>query len=253
MSMLAGKVALVTGAGQGVGRGIALALAKAGASVLVSGRTEAKLTAVCAEIEAAGAKAAPITCDVADLEAIKRTVEEAVAKFGGLDILVNNAYDGAFGPLLGLTDEGFQKGFVVGPFATFRFMVAAHPHIKARGGGAIVNLATSAAVRWDMSNYGAYAAAKEGVRALTRAGACEWGVDGIRVNTICPLANSPALDAWAKYRPEEAEAFFATVPLKRIGDCEVDIGAAVVFLVSPAAQYLTGATIPLDGGQARFG
>jgi NAD(P)-dependent dehydrogenase (short-subunit alcohol dehydrogenase family) len=253
MSVLAGKIAMVTGAGQGVGRGIALALAKAGASLLVVGRTEMKLLAVCAEIEAAGARAAPLLCDVSDTEAIKRTVEAAAVKFGGLDILVNNAYDGAFGPLLSLSDEGFQKGFVAGPFATFRFMVAAHPHLKARGGGSIVNLATSAAVRWDLSNYGAYAAAKEAVRALTRAGACEWGVDGIRVNTICPLANSPALEAWAKHRPEEAEAFFATVPLHRIGDCEADIGAAVVFIVSPAAAYLTGATIPLDGGQARFG
>ena len=253
MSLLAGKIAMVTGAGQGVGRGIALALAKAGASVLVVGRTEAKLLAVCAEIESVGARAAPLLCDVSDLEAVGQTVNAAAAKFGGLDILVNNAYDGVFGPLLSLTDEGFQRGFVSGPFATFRLMVAAHPHLKARGGGAIVNLGTSAAVRWDAANYGAYSAAKEAVRALTRAAACEWGADGIRVNTICPLANSPALDAWAKNRPEEAEAFFATVPLHRIGDCEADIGAAVVFIVSPAAAYLTGATVPLDGGQARFG
>jgi NAD(P)-dependent dehydrogenase (short-subunit alcohol dehydrogenase family) len=253
MDGLNGKIALVTGAGQGVGRGIALALAKAGATVAVTGRTLSKVEAVANEIEAAGGHAVALACDVAKREDIRNTVETTVARLGGLDILVNNAYDGAFGPLLSLSDEDFQKGFVAAPFATFRFMVAAHPHLKARDGASIINLATSAAVRWDMSGYGAYAAAKEGVRALTRAAAAEWGVDGIRVNTICPLANSPALDAWAKHRPEEAEAFFATVPLRRIGDCETDIGAVAVFLASPASGYLTGATLPVDGGQARFG
>ncbi|MDX2274553.1 MAG: SDR family oxidoreductase [Hyphomonadaceae bacterium] len=253
MGVLSNKVALVTGAGQGVGRGIALAMAKAGAAVCVSGRTEAKLHTVCGEIEAAGGKAAPIPCDVSDLAAIKRAVEQSAQAFGGLDILVNNAYDGAWGPLLSLSDEAFQKGFINGPFATFRFMIAAHPHLKARGGGAIINLATSAEVRWDMSNYGAYGAAKSSVRVLTRAAAAEWGVDNIRVNTVCPLANSPALDAWTKHNAAEAEAFFATIPLRRIGDCEADIGEAAVFLASDSARYLTGATIPLDGGQARFG
>jgi NAD(P)-dependent dehydrogenase (short-subunit alcohol dehydrogenase family) len=253
MDVLSGKVALVTGAGQGVGRGIALALAKAGAAVVVTGRTLAKVEAVTREIEAAGGRAVAIACDVSKIEDIHRTVVESVERLGGIDILVNNAYDGAFGPLLSLSDQDFQKGFVNAPFATFRFMVAVHPHMKARGGGNIINLATSAAVRWDMSGYGAYAAAKEGVRALTRAAAAEWGADAIRVNTICPLANSPALDAWAKYRPEEAEAFFATVPLRRIGDCETDVGAVAVFLASSASAYITGATLPVDGGQARFG
>jgi NAD(P)-dependent dehydrogenase (short-subunit alcohol dehydrogenase family) len=252
MGVLDKKIALVTGAGQGVGRGIALAMAKAGASIAVTGRTESKLHAVCGEIEAAGAKATPIVCDVSDLASIKHTVAETVSAFGGIDILVNNAYDGAFGPLLSLSDEDFQKGFVAAPFATFRFMVAAHPHLKARGGGAIINLATSAEVRWDMSNYGAYGAAKAGVRVLTRAAAAEWGVDNIRVNTLCPLANSPALDAWTTNNPDEAKAFFTTVPLRRIGDCETDIGEAAVYLASDGARYLTGATIPLDGGQARF-
>lgn len=253
MDILSGKVALVTGAGQGVGRGIALALAKAGAAVAATGRTLSKLEAVVQEIEGAGGRAFALACDVCDAEQIKNAVDTTVSRLGGLDILVNNAYDGAFGPLLSLSDEAFQKGFVAGPFATFRFMTAAYPHLKARGGGAIINLATSAAVRWEMSNYGAYAAAKEGVRALTRAAAAEWGGDGIRVNTICPLANSPALDAWAKYRPEEAQAFFATVPLRRIGDCEADVGAAAVYLASPASGYITGVTLPVDGGQARFG
>ena len=115
--------------------------------------------------------------------------------------------------------------------------------------GGIVNLITSAAVRWDSSNYGAYAVAKQGVRALTRAAAGEWGVDKIRVNNIAPLAASPALANWIKHDPE-AKTFFQTVALKRVGDCEADIGRAVVALVSPEMDYLTGATLPLDGGQA---
>ncbi len=253
MPILEGKCAIITGAGQGVGRGIALALAKAGADVAVTGRTEAKLLDVCGEIEAAGGRAVPLTCDVSSLEQIKATVEKAAAALGGLDIVVNNAYDGAFGPLEHVDDAGFQKGFIAGPFATFRFMKASLPFLRARGGGSIINLATSAAVRWDMSNYGAYGAAKEAVRVLTRTAAAEWGPENIRVNTVCPLANSPALNGWTKAYPDEAAAFFKTVPLRRIGDCEQDIGKAVVFLCSPDAAYLTGATIPLDGGQARFG
>jgi NAD(P)-dependent dehydrogenase (short-subunit alcohol dehydrogenase family) len=253
MGILEGKIALITGAGQGVGRGIALALAKEGAAIALVGRTQAKLAAVAEEIGAFGGKARAIVCDVTIADNIAATVEEAHRTLGGPHILVNNAYDGALGPLLAQDDAAFQKGFVAGPFATFRFMKACHPHFKDAGEGSIINLATSAAVRWDMANYGAYGAAKEAVRVLTRAAAAEWGADGIRVNTICPLANSPALAGWAKARPAEAEAFFNTVPLRRIGDCEQDIGRAVVFLCSPDAAYITGATIPLDGGQARFG
>jgi NAD(P)-dependent dehydrogenase (short-subunit alcohol dehydrogenase family) len=107
-------------------------------------------------------------------------------------------------------------------------------------------------VRWDSSNYGAYAVAKQGVRALTRAAAGEWGRDNIRVNNIAPLAASPALANWIKHDPE-AKTFFETVALKRVGDCESDIGRAVAALVGPGMSYVTGATLPVDGGQAYFG
>jgi NAD(P)-dependent dehydrogenase (short-subunit alcohol dehydrogenase family) len=252
VTTLAGKVALVTGAGQGVGQGIVLALARAGAAVAVTGRTASKLLATCETIREAGGNAKPFTCDVRSAADISRTVADTVTAFGGIDILVNNAYEGAFGPLLSLDDVAFMRGIEAGPLATFRFMKACYPHLKARGGGDIVNLVTSAAQRWDSSNYGAYAVAKQGIRALTRAAASEWGPDGIRVNNIAPLASSPALAAWAEASPGEATAFFKTVPQGRIGDCEADIGRAVVALVGPDMRYLTGATLPLDGGQALF-
>ena len=202
MAELAGKLALVTGAGQGVGEGVALALAAAGATVAVAGRTESKVVATAKTITSRGGKALAIDCDVFKAEDITRTVARTVESLGGIDILVNNAYDGAFGPLLSMDDEAFMRGIHSGPLASFRFMRACHPHFVARGGGNIVNLVTSASVRWDSSNYGAYAVAKQGIRALTRAAAGEWGRDNIRVNNIAPLAASPALAAWIKHDPE---------------------------------------------------
>jgi NAD(P)-dependent dehydrogenase (short-subunit alcohol dehydrogenase family) len=113
-----------------------------------------------------------------------------------------------------------------------------------------VNLASTSARRWDAANYGPYAATKEAVRALTRAAASEWGGDGIRTNVILPLAASPGLATWIEERPEESAAFLATVPLKRVGDCEKDIGEVVAFLCSDAASYVSGQSIAIDGGQA---
>ncbi len=252
MGSLSGKVAIVTGAGQGVGQGIALALASEGAAIAVLGRTRSKLAATCELIRERGARAEAFTCDVADTEAIPGLVERIAETFGGIDILVNNAYSGSYGPLLKMDDSEFQKGFVTGPFAAFAFMRACHPPMKARGGGSIVNLVTSAMVRWDQSTYGAYAAAKQALRSLTRTAAAEWGPDGIRAVNIAPHALSPGLKWWVENNPEEAEEFRRSIPLGYIGDCEEDIGRAVVALLQPAMRYLTGATIPLDGGQANF-
>ncbi len=253
MDVLRGRVALVTGAGQGVGQGIAAALAGAGASVAVVGRTEAKLQATCTLIRERGASVAPFTVDVEDADAVPPLVEQVVDTLGGVDILVNNAYTGSFGPLLSMSDDDFQRGFRTAPFAAFALMKACHPHMTARGGGSVINLVTSAMVRWDSSTYGAYAAAKQAVRSLTRTAAAEWGRDGIRVNAIAPHALSPGMESWTKANPEEAAEFVGSIPLGRIGECEQDIGRAVVALVGPDMSYLTGATVPLDGGQAFFG
>jgi NAD(P)-dependent dehydrogenase (short-subunit alcohol dehydrogenase family) len=250
---MAGRVALITGAGQGVGQGIALALATEGVSIAVVGRTAAKLEETCRLVRERGVEAEAFEIDVADTASLPGLVEAVVERFGRLDILVNNAYAGAYGTLLDLSDRAFQKGFLTGPFAAFSLMKAAHPHLKATGDGSIVNLVTSAMVRWDPTTYGAYAAAKQALRSLSRTAAAEWAVDGIRVNSIAPHALSPGLKGWTEANPEEAEEFVAAIPMRRIGDCEDDIGRAVVALVSPDLRYLTGATIPLDGGQAFFG
>ncbi|HPB22297.1 MAG TPA: SDR family oxidoreductase, partial [Novosphingobium sp.] len=112
--------------------------------------------------------------------------------------------------------------------------------------------ASSAGIRWDMSGYGAYGAVKQATRVLTRAAAAEWGRQNIRVLSIAPHAESPGLKWWIANNAEEAEAFFRTIPLGRIGKLEEDIGRAVAALCSSDMAYLTGATIPLDGGQANF-
>lgn len=252
MADLSGKVALVTGAGQGVGQGIALALAAAGAAVVVTGRTLAKLDATCAMVSERGRQALRIAGNVKDPASLAEMVERTVERFGGLDILINNAQEVPNGKLADVSDEAFLAGFESGPLATFRLMKLARPLMVARGGGVIVNLASSAGIRWDMSGYGAYGAVKQATRVLTRAAAAEWGRDGIRVLNIAPHAESPGLKWWIANNPEEAEAFFKTIPLGRIGKLEEDIGQAVVALCSPAMGYLTGATIPLDGGQANF-
>jgi len=249
--MLAGKVALVTGAGQGVGQGIAYALAGEGAKVAAAGRTVRKLERTCDEIVRRGGEAIAVRCDVKKPESLERCVSRVVEVYGGLDILVNNAQEVPLGELAQVSDEDFTTGWESGPLATFRLMKLCRPHMKP--GSSIVNLASTAAMRWDMSRYGAYAAVKEAIRALTRAAACEWGRDGIRTNVILPHAASPALQGWIDANPEEAAAFRATIPQQRIGDCETDIGHFVALLCSDGAAYVNGQTIAIDGGQARVG
>ena len=248
---LAGKVAIVTGAGQGVGRGIALALASAGASVVLVGRTVSKVEAVAAEIAGRGGAALAIGADVCSAGDIDRAVTTTVERFGTVDILVNNAQQVPMGRLLDVDESAVQAGWESGPLATLRFMRRCHPYLK--GGGVIINLGSRAGVRPDPVGRGAYAAAKEAIRALTRTAAVEWGHDGIRANVILPYAMSPALEQLAHDDPAAYDRTRLSVPLGRIGDAEADIGRAVVFLAGPDAAYLTGATIPLDGGNAFLG
>lgn len=249
--LLTGKSALVTGAGQGVGQGIAFALAAEGARVAVTGRTLEKLVNTCDLIRRRGGEALPVVCDVKSLTSMEDCLATVLKHFGGLQILVNNAQEVPLGTLEEVTDEIFAAGWESGPLATYRLMKLCRPHL--RGDGCIINLASSAGMRWDMTGYGAYAATKEAIRALTRAAACEWGAEGIRSNVILPHANSPGLQWWMENRPEEAQAFIATIPQRRVGECEKDIGRFVAVLCCDASAYVNGQSIALDGGQANLG
>lgn len=251
MGMLEGKIALITGAGQGVGQGIAFALSSEGATIAVTGRTTSKLESTCKTIEERGGRAIPVTCNVKSETSLVAMVEEVIEKLGTIDILVNNAQEVPLGTLHGVSDEVFSAGWESGPLATFRLMKLCHPHLK--GGGSIINLGSTAAKRWDMGGYGCYAATKEAIRSLTRAAACEWAEDGIRTNVILPHAKSPALAGWIKNDPAEAEEFFQTIPMRRIGECEEDIGRFVAMLCSESSAYVNGQTIAIDGGQAHLG
>lgn len=250
--MLKGKVALITGAGQGIGQGIALALASEGVDLLLAGRTLEKLEQTAQLAAERGVRTVPVACNVKSAEELAAAVDLAVRELGGVDILINNAQEVPLGPLDDVSDEAFTAGFESGPLAAFRLMKLVRPHMTARGGGTIFNFASSAGIRWDMAGYGAYGAVKQATRALTRAAASEWGSDNIRVLTIAPHAESPGLKCWMENNPEEARAFFRTIPLGRVGRLEEDIGRAIVALCGADLSYLTGATIPLDGGQANF-
>ncbi len=251
MKQLEGKVAFVTGAGQGVGQGIDFALAAEGARLAIVGRTLEKLDSTLSEIKARGGAGTALECNVKVAEDLARAVDTCVSELGGINILVNNAQEVPLGELHQVSDEAFAAGFESGPLATFRLMKLAYPHLK--GDGCIINLASTAAMRWDMSSYGAYAAVKEAIRSLTRAAACEWRPDGIRTNVILPHAKSPGLVWWMEHNPEEAEAFQRSIPQQRVGECEEDIGRFVVQLCCEGSRYVNGQTIAVDGGQAFLG
>lgn len=210
-----------------------------------------KVEATVAEIAKRGGKAIAIQCDVKNPELLANAVNKTVEAFGGINILVNDAQEVPLGALLNVPDKNFQAAWDSGPFATFRLMKLCYPHLK-KDGGSIINLASSAAKRWDMSGYGAYGAVKEAIRVLTRTAASEWGKDNIRTNAILPLANSPGMQWWVQNAPE-APAFLKTVPMQRIGDCEQDIGRFVALLCSEDCRYVNGQSIGLDGGQALIG
>jgi NAD(P)-dependent dehydrogenase (short-subunit alcohol dehydrogenase family) len=248
-----GKVALITGAGGGgTGRNVSLAFAKRGVAVAAVGRTRENIEETVRLVREHGVKAEAYVCDVRDGARITEVVDEVGKAFGRLDFLLNNAGTAPIGRLLDVSDAEITGSYEDTGLASFRFMKACYPLLKASGDAVIFNFTSSATLRWDMAGYGAYGAIKTMVRQLTRAAAAEWGEDGIRALTIAPHVLSPGLQSWIDSRPNEAEQFFRTIPLRRVGDPALDIAEAIVGLCGPEFRYLTGATIPLDGGQANF-
>ncbi|MFK4793557.1 SDR family NAD(P)-dependent oxidoreductase [Sphingobium sp. ZW T5_29] len=249
MGQLDGKVAIVTGGARGVAKGIATAFVKAGASVLIVDREEDLGRATEAELQGLGGDVAFLAVDLANREALPSIVTTAVYRFGKLDILVNAAQASHQLPLVDTTDEAMNLSFDTGFWPTFILMRAAHPHLV-ESRGCVINFGSGAAFD-GLPTQASYAAAKEAIRAISKVAANEWGPQGVRVNIVCPFANSPGVQAWREYAPADYDAQIAKVSLRRIGDCEKDIGAAVTFLASDAAAYITGQTLMVDGGQTK--
>ncbi|MER7926104.1 SDR family oxidoreductase [Streptomyces sp. NPDC096057] len=251
MARLAGRTALVTGGGQGVGRGIALALAAEGAAVVVTGRTESRLKDTAQEITARGGRAYTVVGDVGERDDVDRMVAETVREFGGLDVLVNNAQSSVQRRLEQTSYDDVELAYRSGPLAVFHAMRAALPHLR-KSRGNVVNLGSSAAVQGE-ATFAAYAMAKEAIRGLSRVAAREWGPYGVRVNVICPAALSPAAEDYLAAHPHKAAELAREIPLGRLGSPEADIGRAVAALVSDDMAYLTGATLMLEGGRTLIG
>ena len=261
MGNLKGKVAIITGAGRGIGRGIALRYGVEGVKVAVASRTRSSVDAVVQEIKDRGGTAIGITCDVGDHDQIKSMVGQTIEAFGAIDILANVAQ--GFGtpsepagspvvtPLENYRDEEWEHTFRTGATATLWAMKAVFPHMKDRG-GRIINFGS----KWGIEGYAgtvAYNATKEAIRALTRTGAREWGKYNIRVNCINPVIQTDAMESTAKDRPDLLEYLVKMTPVGRLGEPYRDAGGLAVFLASDDSDFLTGHTFPLDGGYTIFG
>lgn len=261
MGFLEGKTVIITGAGYAalsdgrcgsIGYGIATAYAKEGANLVITGRNVTKLEKAKEELEAKyGIEVLTVAADInsgADNQAVAESVvKQAVEKFGGIQVLINNAQASASGVTLAdHTMEQFDLAVYSGLYATFCYMKACHPYL-AESKGSVINFASGAGL---FGNYGqcAYAAAKEGIRGLSRVAATEWGPDGINVNIVCPIAWTAQLEQFEKAYPEAFKENVKMPPMGHYGDPETEIGRVCVQLASPDFKYMSGETITLEGG-----
>lgn len=261
MGFLTGKTAIITGGGRAtlndgrcgsIGYGIATAYAKEGANLVITGRNTKKLEDAKKELEELyGIKVLPLAADIsagADNESITAgVVQQTMDAFGRIDVLINNAQASASGVTLAdHTTEQFDLAVYSGLYAAFYYMKACYPHLKETK-GSVINFASGAGL---FGNFGqcAYAAAKEGIRGLSRVAATEWGKDGINVNVICPLAWTAQLENFEKAYPEAFKANVKMPPAGHYGDVELEIGRVCVQLASPDFKYMNGETLTLEGG-----
>lgn len=247
MGRLEGKVAVVTGASQGIGKALALAYAREGAAVVISGRRGDAIRAAAAELEAEGARVVAVQADVANREDAQRTIAAAEEHFGRLDVLANNAQTTKNALIEDIDEANIALTFGSGLHGTLWHMQAALPLLKVRG-GSILNLGSRQGI-YGQPGDGIYGANKEAIRALSRSAAREWGKFGIRVNVLNPAGLSPAAETFLNADPVRAQKYYDEISLGRFGRLMEDIAPVGVFLASDDGQYVTGQTINADGGQ----
>ena len=248
MKRLQDNVTIITGGGKGIGFGLAQAFAEEGSDLVLTGRTESRLLTAKEELETRyGIRVLPIVADGADEEAIREVVRKTIETFGRIDTLVNNAQVSRSGlPLIEHTKEDFDMAIFSGLYAAFFYMRECFPYLKETK-GSVINFASGAGMFGKLGQ-ASYAAAKEGIRGMSRVAAAEWGPDGVRVNVICPLAMTESLQQWRENFPDLYEKTIQGIPLGHFADPKNDIGRVCVFLASKDAEYVTGETITLQGG-----
>lgn len=248
MKRLQDNVTIITGGGKGIGFGLAQAFAEEGSDLVLTGRTESRLLTAKEELETRyGIRVLPIVADGADEEAIRGVVRKTIETFGRIDTLVNNAQVSRSGlPLIEHTKEDFDMAIYSGLYAAFFYMRECFPYLKETK-GSVINFASGAGMFGKLGQ-ASYAAAKEGIRGMSRVAAAEWGPDGVRVNVICPLAMTESLQQWREKFPDLYEKTIQGIPLGHFADPKNDIGRVCVFLASKDAEYVTGETITLQGG-----
>lgn len=247
MNQLQGNVTIITGGGRGIGFGLSTAFAKAGSNLVITGRNEKTLLDSKNELEKYGVEVLCVAADGGNEEAVNNVINKAIEKFGKINTVINNAQVSASGVMLkDHTKEDFDLAVNSGLYATFYYMRAAYPYLKESKGN-IINFASGAGL-FGKIGQSSYAAAKEGIRGLSRVAATEWGIDGISVNVICPLAMSEGLIKWKEEYPDLFDKTIQGIPMQRFADSETDIGYLAVFLSTQAARYITGESISVQGG-----